>query len=294
MGLNGTRRSGARYDYVLVAGPGRSGSTFLYRLLNAHPAFCAPEIKEGYYYRSARRFERARRKLGGSNAILLDVANTAWADPRLAAVTALHRRGWRILVVVLLRRHRERAVSVMAYRESRTAFASARRLERAALRDSLTAQALARIHALGVDVLAVGFETLAGDPRAVLDAMARLCGTRGFAPPDTRPVNRAVRARHPVLGAAAGLGAAVLRGAGARRLLQALKDEARVGRLFFRPAPPAPRLSLSAPAAMLLDRRFDACLAAVAAASTPLGEGLWFAPGGDAPDSPAPAPDTAS
>ena len=138
MGPDGTRRCGASYDYVLVAGPGRSGSTFLYRLLNAHPAFCAPEIKEGYYYRSARRFERARRKLGGSNAILLDVANTAWADPRLAAVTALHRRGWRILVVVLLRRHRERAVSVMAYRESRTAFASARRLERAALTSPAT------------------------------------------------------------------------------------------------------------------------------------------------------------
>ena len=294
MRAGGTRGAGASYDYVLVAGPGRSGSTFLYRLLNAHPAFCAPEIKEGYYYRSARCFERARRGLGESNAILLDVANTAWADPRLAGVTALDRRGWRILVVVLLRRHRERAVSVMAYRASRMAFASARRLERAALRDSLTAPALGRIHALGVDVLAVGFDTLTGDPGAVLDAMARLCGTPGFAAPDPRPVNRAVRARHPALGAAARLGAAVLRGAGARRLLQALKDEARVGRLFFRPAPAAPRYSVSARTAALLDRRFDACLAALAAASTPLGDGLWFAPGGAAPDGPARAPDAVS
>ena len=290
--LDGTRRSGASYDYVLVAGPGRSGSTFLYRLLNAHPAFCAPEIKEGHYYRSARRFERARRRLGRSNAILLDVANTAWSDPRLAAVTALRRCGWRILVVVLLRRHRERAVSVMAYRESRMAFASARRLERAALRDSLTAPALGRIHALGVDVLAVGFDTLTGDPGAVLGTMARLCGTRGFAPPDPRPVNPAVRARVPLLGAAAGLAASVLRAASARRLLQALKDEPRVGRLFFRPAPAAPRFRLSAEAAALLDRRFDACLAAVVAASVPLGDGLWFAPGGAAPD--ARARDTAS
>ena len=210
MGTDATLRSGPAYDYVLVAGPGRSGSTFLYRLLNAHPAFCAPEIKEGYYYRSARRFERARRKLCPSNALLLDVANTAWADPRLAAVTALRRRGRRILVVVLLRRHRERAVSMMAHRESRMAFASARRLERAALRDSLTAQALGRIHGLGVDVLAVGFDTLIGDPGA------------------------------------------------------------------------------------LLDRRFDACLAAVAAASVPLGDGLWFAPGGAAPDAPARARDAAT
>ena len=95
MGVDETRASSPGYDYVLVAGPGRSGSTFLYRLLNAHPAFTAPEIKEGYYYRSVRRFDRARRKLRRSDTILLDVANTAWADPRLAVVAALHRRGWR-------------------------------------------------------------------------------------------------------------------------------------------------------------------------------------------------------
>ncbi len=286
MGLDGARRSGARYDYVLVAGPGRSGSTFLYRLLNAHPAFCAPEIKEGYYYRSAQAgpIERhpARRRQHGLGRPAAGGGDGA-APARLAHPGRGPAEG-----------HRERAVSVMAYRRSRSAFASARRLERDALRDSLTAQALARIHALGVDVLAVGFETLVGEPRAVLDAMARLCRTRGFARPDPRPVNRAVRARHPVLGAAAGLAAALLRAAGARRLLQALKDEAWVVRLFFRPAGAAPRFRLSAPAATLLDRRFDACLAAVAAASTPLGEGLWFAPGGHAPDPGARAPDVAS
>ena len=284
MGIDEKRASGATYDYVLVAGPGRSGSTFLYRLLNAHPAFTAPEIKEGYYYRSVRRFDRARRKLRRSDTILLDVANTAWADPRLAVVTALHRRGWRALVVVLLRQHRERAVSVMAWRQSRVPFASAGSLERAALRDSLTEPALARIYALGVDVLAVGFDTLVGNPRAVLDAMARLCRTRGFAPPGTRPVNPAVQARHPFLGAAAKLAAILLRAAGARRLLQALKDEARIERLFFRPARAASGPSLSARAGTLLDRRFDACLAAVAAASTPLGDGIWFARGGWSPD----------
>ena len=129
-------------------------------------------------------------------------------------------------------------------------------------------------------MLAVRFDTLVGNPRAVLDAMARLCRTRGFAPPGTRPVNPAVQARHPFLGAAAKLAAIVLRAAGARRLLQALKDEARIERLFFRPARAASGPSLSARAGTLLDRRFDACLAAVAAASTPLGDGIWFARGG--------------
>ena len=225
MGLDDMEPSSPAYDYVLVVGPGRSGTTFLYRLLNAHPAFAAPEIKEGYYYRSVRRFDRARRKLRRSDTILLDVADTAWADPRLAVVTALHRRGWRTLVVVLLRRHRERAISVMAYRQSRVPFTSAGALERAALRDSLTDQALAGIYALGADVLTVGFDALVGNPRAVLDVMARLCRTPGFAPPATSPVNQAVQARHPLLGGAAKLAAVLLRSAGARRLLQALKDD---------------------------------------------------------------------
>ena len=194
------------------------------------------------------------------------------------ALARLQRRGSRVLVVVLLRQHRERAVSAMAHRQSRMPFvASAGWLERVALRDSLTAAALGRIYALGVDVLAVRFDTLAGDPPAVLDALARLCRTRGFAAPDTRPVNQAVQASLPLLGAAAKSAAVLLRGAGARRRLQTLKDEDRVQRLFVRPAPPGRRFCLSAAAGTLLDRRFDACPAAVAAASRPLGEGLWFA-----------------
>ena len=40
------------YDYLLIAGPGRSGSTFLYQILNGHAMFVAPVIKEGYLYRS--------------------------------------------------------------------------------------------------------------------------------------------------------------------------------------------------------------------------------------------------
>ena len=268
----------AAYDYVLVVGPGRSGSTFLYRQLNAHPAFAAPEIKEGYYYRSARRLERARRRLRG--AVLLDVANVAWADPRLAAVARLRRRGHRILVVVLLRQHRERAVSVIGYRLCRVPFAGARAAERAALREILTAPALERIFALGADVLAVRFDTLVGEPRAVLDAVAGLCGTARFESVGTAPVNVSMRARHAVLVAAGKLAAVVLRAAGARRLLQALKDEPRIVGLFFRPARPGERVVLGAAAGARLDRQFDACLAAVEAACEPLGDGLWFASGG--------------
>ena len=271
------------YDYVLAVGPGRSGTTFLYRTLNAHPGFRAPEIKEAHYYRSPRRLKRALRGLRGSGAMLLDVANTAWSDPRLDRVQALAAGGARILVVVLLRRHRARARSTMAYRRSRVlpalpAWLSGRGgLERAAEREALTAAALERIFALGADVLTVEFEALVARPRATLDALARLCRTETFGPIDPAPVNRAERARFAPLAAAAKLAAWALRTVGARSALQALKDNPAVVRLVFRPAGPGGRPALSEAAAERLDRHEAACRAAVAAASEPLGEGLWLA-----------------
>ena len=277
------------YDYVLAVGPSRSGTTFLYRRLNAHAAFSAPQIKEAYYYRSARRLERALVTLRRSGAMLLDVADTAWSDPRLVRVAAL---GCRILIVVLLRRHRDWARSTMAYRRSRVFPALPALLagrggqERAAVRDSLTPAALVRIFALGADVLTIDFEVLAGRPRTVFDAMAQLCRTQPFCCVGAEPVNRAEWARFPPLAAAAKLAAVMLRGLGARRLLQALKDEPRIVGLFFRPPRAAERPVLSDAAAAGLDRRYAACLAAVEAASERLDEGLWLARGGGAPSSP--------
>ena len=275
--------AGPAYDYVLAVGPGRSGTTFLYRALDAHPGFCAPEIKEAHYYRSARRLERALGGLRGSGAMLLDVADTAWSDPRLARVSALAAGGTRILLVVLLRRHRDWARSMLAYRRSRVLpalpalLAGPGGLERAVVRDALTAAALERIFALGADVLTVEFEALAREPGRVLDALARLCRTGPFGRVDTAPVNRAERARFAPLAAAAKLAAWALRAAGARRTLQALKDDPRVAGLVFRPAGPGGLPALSEAAAARLDRCEAACRAAVAAAGEPLGEGLRLA-----------------
>ena len=282
-------RGGPAYDYVLAVGPGRSGTTFLYRRLNAHPGFSAPEIKEAHYYRSARRLERALGGLRGSGAMLLDVADTAWSDPRLARVAALARGGTRILVVVLLRRHRDRARSTMAYRRSRVLpalpawLAGPGGLERAAVRDSLTAAALERIFALGADVLTVEFEALTGDPRRVLDALAGLCGVAPFGRVDAAPVLPAQRARFVPLAAAAKLAAWALRSLRARRLLQALKDHPRLVALVFRPARREERPALGGAAGARLDRRHAQCLAAVeAAAGERPGDGLWLARAGAA------------
>ena len=270
------------YDYVLAAGPSRSATTFLHRLLITHQAFCAPEIKEAYYYRSRRRLERALGGVRRSGAILLDVADTAWSDPRLSRVANLAAHGVRILIIVSLRRHRDRARSTMTYRRSRVLpalpalLAGRGGLERAAERDALTAAALERIFDLGTDVLAVEFDALTEEPGRVLDAIAALCLVAPFGRVDPAPVLRAQQARFAPLAAVAKLAAWTLRTLGARRALQALKDNRRVVGLVFRPADPAAIPSLSEAAAARLDRREAECRAAVREAGESLGRGLWL------------------
>lgn len=273
------------YDYLLVVGPSRSGTTYLYRALNAHSAFHAPEIKEGYYYRSRRRLARALDGLCGTGTMLLDVADTAWSDQRLGRVRGLVADGRRVLVVVLLRQQADQALSTMAYRRSRVLPAVPELLngrgglERAAVRDTLTVEALERIFALDVDVLIIGFDALVSEPRQTLDVVARLCGAPPFAHIDPAPINPAQVARFAPLAALAKLAATALRTLGMRRALQALKDDARVVGLVFRPARAAELPVLSKAAAECLDQRYAACVAAVEAAGEPLGAGVWIVHG---------------
>ena len=167
-----------RCDYLLAVGPGRSGSTFLYRLLNGQ-ALRSPTIKDAYYFRSPRRFERALRRIRTADpaAVLLDVANLAGRDPwLLPGVEELRRRGRRVLLVVLLREYRARARSVMAFRRSRGARASAAALQRAAVHDSLAPEDLTRLFGMGANVLTVDFEALVRRPDTVRDVLGS--GTR--------------------------------------------------------------------------------------------------------------------
>ena len=206
------------YDYLLAVGPGRSGTTYLYRLLRDHYAVAFPEIKEAGYYRSPDRYRRARRRLPPGT-LLGDVDNGAYLDPGLPeAVVRLRGEGQRVLLVVVLRDQVERAECMMRFAGSR-----GRQLRRGGVR------------ALERDVAALDFQRLIREPEALLNGLAGWCGIPAW--PEALPrggVNAGVAARWTP---AAALGAALA--GGMRRLglltaLQGLKDGRRVQDLFFR------------------------------------------------------------
>lgn len=270
------------YDYLLVVGPGRSGSEFLYENLKSHPQFAFPEIKEGYYYRSLRAFVRARKRLADATPqILTDIANLGYCDAALGSgIQTLQRAGYRVLVVVLLREHTARAVSMMRFRRSRGEFSAWRgrgRLEAAVVADRLTPQHLQSVFSLEVDVLTCHFSALVETTPVFLQCLASLCGTTAIPCIAQKRVNRSVQARALPLSALGKLMAVALRAGGFRRLLQTLKDNPAIARLFFVPlASPGAERALHPDHQRLLDDSFRQCCATVERRSHPVGESIYL------------------
>ena len=269
-------------DYLLVVGPGRSGSELLYRQLRRHPGIAIPEIKEGYYYRSPRAARRALAQAAADGRILADLSNLAYRDPQLPdGITRLRKAGCRTLAVVLLRDHTGRARSMMQFRRSRgepSALRGPGRLEQSVVRDRLTPAQLAAIYSLDAEVVTLHFPFLTGQPQAALDALAQLCGLAPFdaEAPETGPVNASQQARNIWLSAAAKAAAAGLRRLGLKRPLQRIKDNPAVHRLLFRPLPDgaAPPV-LSPQNCELLQAAYAECCAYLEAHTDRLADGLW-------------------
>ena len=271
------------YDYLLVVGPGRSGSDFLYQLLRGHPSFVFPEIKERYYYRSPKAFRRAWKRLDGRGRgqLLCDVANLAYADAKLRrSVDALREEGFRILLVVLLRDHRDRAVSMMQFRRSRaelSALLGARRLETAVVRDRLTAEHLADVFRTNADVLTLSFSALTQDTGAVMDILRSLCGDRKFDRAPQQAANQAVGARSLWLSAFAHWCGLALRHFGFRRLLRRIKENEAANKAFFVPlADDAEKPHLSEESLKALDASAVACRRMVENSSRQVREGIHW------------------
>ncbi|MDE0178816.1 MAG: hypothetical protein OXP36_09475 [Gammaproteobacteria bacterium] len=267
-------------DYLLVVGPGRSGSDFLYRILRAHPDYAFPEIKEGAYYRSVRAYERARAKVRPAGKLLCDIANDAYHDPKLTSgVRALQSHGVSILMMVLLRNHRDRAVSAIRFRKSRgrpSALRSARYLEESVVQDRLTPGMLEAIFGLDVDVLTVDFATLVEDTESFLAKLASLCGTGPFDPVASDPVNVSTQARFVWLSTLGWLGAVALRRLGLTKMLQRIKDSSAIGRVFFKPLGRGQEIRLSGMSAATLDDAQRECWSVVLRVSAKEHEGVFL------------------
>lgn len=255
------------YDYVLVTGPGRSGTRFLLANLETNPDLDTARGEGAYYYRSRRRLRKAaaRSERGSTRRrALVDVANLAYKDPALArAVPRLRNDGLRILLVTLLRDHRRRAVSMMRFRRSRgqpSALFGARRLERAVLRDRLRPEHLRGLMQMDADLMVVPFATLTGRTRSVLHALSEQCGIADFGCVRRSPVNESVDARLVPLAALGTVFAAVLRALGLREAVRRIKHVPLVKKLLFRPASNGP-CRLGGTTQDLLAATYEECLA---------------------------------
>ena len=271
-----------RYDYLLVVGPGRSGSEFLYRNLQGHPQLACPTIKEGYYYRSLAAFRKAWQLAGQQGKVLVDIANLGYRDAALVpGAKRLQEAGFRILVVLLVRDHCARARSMMVFRRSRgemSALAGPRRLEAAVVGDRLTSQRLQELYDLNVDVLTVRFPALVGRTAEVLGALAGRCGVAPFGPPCHVGANAAAEPRaiwFSSLGKAVALS---LRRLGFLRALQRLKDDRRVQALFFLSARARPPTALSERSRKLLEEAHRECTAVIDRCSEQIAEGVYLRP----------------
>ena len=239
--VNGNLNEGQqpRYDYLLFVGPGRSATTYVYRMLKDHYSVAFPDIKESYYYRSPRRYAEARRRLHPS-LLLGDVANTAYLDPQLPyAITTMADSGNRVLIVATLREHVSRASSMLNYATSRgkTLWRGGLiGLERHIVAKCLTPNHLATIRSAGADVVVLDFDVLTSYPTETLNLLAELCGIplyRSRLP--NISLNASEASRQVTLSALATGVSRVLRAAGLRGTLQRLKDSRRLHGLVFRP-----------------------------------------------------------
>ena len=268
------------YDYLLIVGPGRSGTELLYVNMSRHPDLRFPEAKEGgYYRRPAALIPEARRDGGG---ILADISNLAYGDAALAdGVSAMRRAGRRILVVITLREHRDRAVSMIRFRKSRGEFSAwfgDARLERSVIRDRLTRADLTAIYDLEADVLAIRFESLTENPERALNAIADLCGIPPFAEVEGGLVNESLRPRFFPLAAAAKLAALAMRRIGLRRPLQRAKDLGILRKALFVPIAESERrrISLQKSNALILEKAYAECMDIVERRSERVYDGVFI------------------
>lgn len=267
-----------KYDYLLSVGPGRSGSTFIYQKLKAHPDIEFPGIKEGYLYRSLGRFEQARKRLD-ERLILADISNLAYQDPLLGCrIKMIKNNGYRVLLILSIREHFDRAVSMVRFKKSRGEFCALwgmSYLEEKVMDDQLMPEQLLNIFQVDVDVLIVYFPVLTQKTEMFLEHLSNLCGIAQFNNIEKERANESVCARNLLLSAFGKVVAVALRKLGCVCFLQTLKDSNLMRKLFFMKLR-EDDFSLSEKNKKLLNALYFDCCSIVDNFSYRIGEQIYF------------------
>lgn len=279
-----------KYDYLLSVGPGRSGSAFIYQKLKAHPEVEFPGIKEGYLYRSIGRFQKVRKRLN-EELILADISNRAYQDPLLDwGIKMIKNNGYRILLILSIREHCDRAVSMVRFKRSRGEFSALwgmNYLEKKVMNDQLMPEQLLNIFQMNVDILIVYFPMLTQKTEVFLGHLSNLCGISQFNNIGKGRVNKSVCARNMLLSAFGKIVALALRKVGCVKFLQTIKDSNFIEKLFFTELPEND-FSLSEKNRKLLNDLYFECCSVVNDFSDQIGKQIYFRKAG------APRPELAS
>lgn len=277
-------KKSVKYDYLLSVGPGRSGSTFIYQKLKAHPDVEFPGIKEGYLYRSLGRFERVRKRLD-ERLILADISNLAYRDPLLGCgIKMIKNNGYRVLLILSIREHFDRAISMVRFKRSRGEFCALKGmnyLEEKVMNDQLMPEQLLNIFQVDVDILIVYFPVLTQKTEVFLEHLSNLCGISQFNNIEKERVNESVCARNVLLSAFGKVVAIALRKLGCVCFLQMLKDSNLMRRLFFTKMR-GDDFSLSEKNRRLLRALYFDCCSIIDDFSHQIGERIYFRKAGGA------------
>jgi hypothetical protein len=225
--------------YLLIAGPGRSGSTYIYNALSQHSDVATAGWKEAYLYRNEKKLicalmSRADKK------VFLDVANRAFLDKRLKRFLKNYQLtdSYRMAVIYLWRDQGERMASVLDFRKSRgmiEAYIPEKLVERR-LRDEIFHKGyLEGLCSSKYATAVLKTEALPRDPTELVGQLEDLLGLgldRNQRLELTSFNNRAA-ARNILLSSIGKLFAYAMRGIGFTRLVERLKTNSRVKAIFF-------------------------------------------------------------
>ena len=226
--------------YVLVAGPGRSGSTYLYNVMAQHPDVGTAGWKEAYLYRNESKLLSALQK-SATKKVFLDVANRGFVDPKLREFLRNYSdiKPYSLVLIYLYLDQGERLASVLDFRKSRgmiEAYLPQRLAEKLLVSEIFCSRHLQSQQSPHYDTFILKTEKMQRDPTLLLAELDKMLGLRLD---NTKPLvkaqfNERKDARILLLSSIGKLVANFLRWLGMAKTVEAIKTQHKVENFFFK------------------------------------------------------------